>query len=232
VLAACFFYLSRSKSAYAKATKEIRTLFTSTTELNDSSKLNKCAYLRACLDESMRMAPPVASALFREVEDGGACIDGHHIPAGYDIGTCIYSIQHSAANFADPFTFMPERWLSDAEVRPGIGAESDAGRVESEERIKKAREALTPFSFGPRSCIGKSLAVMELMRIMAGVIYHFDWRIADGKAGRLGEGALGNEWGRHRQGEFQLYDHLTAARKGPVLQFRRVVSSGSTGAEP
>jgi len=232
VLAACFFYLSRSNSAYAKATKEIRTLFTSTTELNDSSKLNKCAYLRACLDESMRMAPPVASALFREVEDGGACIDGHHIPAGYDIGTCIYSIQHSAANFADPFTFMPERWLSDAEVRPGLGAEFDAGRAESVERIKKAREALTPFSFGPRSCIGKSLAVMELMRIMAGVIYRFDWRIADGEAGRLGEGALGNEWGRHRQGEFQLYDHLTAAKKGPVLQFRRVVSSGGTGAEP
>lgn len=69
--------------------------------------------------------------------------------------------------------------------------------------------------------MGRSLALMELMSVLVHVVWKFDFRIAEGEEGMVGEGGPKKEWGRHRVGEFQLYDHLTAAKEGPVLQFRR-----------
>ncbi len=206
VLAAFFFYLSRSPTAYTRATAEIRSHFTSLSDLQNRTKLTSCIYLRACIDESMRMAPPIASTLFREVESGGALVDNHFLPAGYDIGTCIYSIHHNPNYFHDPFVFSPERWL----------VHEDGSNTDS---VARAQSAFTPFSIGPRACIGKSFALMELKSVLAQVLYQFDFRIAEGKEGMLGEGWPGAEWGRHRVKEFQLYDHLTATKKGPVIQF-------------
>lgn len=207
VLAAFFFYLSHNPAAYKNAVTEIRLQFTSISDLQDRTKLSSCTYLRACIDESMRMAPPIASALFREVESGGAVIDNDLLPAGYDIGTCIYSIHHNPAYYPDPFVFSPERWLIHQDKS-------------NREEVKRAQSGFTPFSIGPRGCIGKSLAMMELVSVLTHVLYRFDFKLAEGKEGGLGEGRPGAEWGRHRAKEFQLYDHLTAAKKGPVLQFR------------
>lgn len=209
VLSAFFFYLSRNSTVYTRATAEIRTQITSPSDLLNRTKLNSCKYIRACIDESMRMAPPVASALFREVEPTGAVVDNHPLPSGIDIGTGIYSIHHNAAYFPDPFSFSPERWLLNPD-----GSNKEA--------IERAHSAFTPFSLGPRACVGRSLALMELVSLLAHVLWRFDFRIAEGAEGRVGEGGgLGAEWGRHRVGEFQLYDHLTVDKEGPVLQFRR-----------
>lgn len=207
MLAAFFFYLARNSAVYAHANAEIRSCFNSASDLYDRKKLASCTYLRACIDESMRMAPPIASALFREVEPGGALVDGKFLPTGCDIGTCIYSIHHNPAYYPNPFVFSPERWLMHEDGS-------------NKETVALAQSAFTPFSIGPRSCIGKSLALMELTSVLAHVLYQFDFRTAEGKEGTLGEGRLGAERGRHRVEEFQLYDHLTAAKKGPLVQFR------------
>ncbi|KAF7509085.1 hypothetical protein GJ744_008312 [Endocarpon pusillum] len=82
VLAAFFFYLTRCPAAYAQACSEVRSCFNSCSDLSNHARLASCTYLRACIDESMRIAPPVASALFREVESGGAVVDAHFLPAG------------------------------------------------------------------------------------------------------------------------------------------------------
>jgi cytochrome P450 len=123
-------------------------------------------------------------------------IDGHFIPSGYDVGTCIYSIHHNADYYPDPFMYRPERWL-------------EAGSTEL------ARSAFNPFSVGPRGCIGKGLANTELMLTMAFMLSKFDFRRADGA---LGGGSPGAEYGRHRETEYQLYDHVTAAKDGPWIQ--------------
>lgn len=209
MLAAFFFYLTHDSAVYKRATTEIRSHFKSLSNLQDRNKLGSCTYLRACIDECMRMAPPVASSPFREVEAGGALVDNQFLPAGCDIGTCIYSIHHNPASFPDPFVFSPERWL----VREDKS---------NQDAVMRAQNAFTPFSIGPRGCIGKSLALMEMTIVLAHLLYRFDFRIAEGEEGKLGEGRPGAEWGRHRVNEFQLYDHLTAAKKGPLVQFRAV----------
>jgi cytochrome P450 len=165
--------------------------------------LTSCTYLRACIDETLRLSPPVGTALWREVRAGGALIDGHLIPVGCDVGTPIYSIHHNPAYYPDPFTFLPDRWI--------VG-----------EGVARAQAAHTPFSIGPRGCIGKGLAMAELGLTMATVLWMLDFRTMPGPDGRLGEGVTGSSssrW-RHREKELQLHDHVTSAKKGPLLQFR------------
>ncbi|RFU28638.1 hypothetical protein B7463_g7707, partial [Scytalidium lignicola] len=200
-LAGLFFYLTRYPEVYAKVTEEVRMTFSSVDEISLGSKLTSCTYLRACIDEVLRLSPPVGSALWREVRPGGAVVDGHFIPAGCDVGTPIYSIHHNASYYPDPFTFLPERWLGDG--------------------AKLAQSAYTPFSLGPRGCIGKGFALVELQLAMATVLWKLDFRVAPGPDGRAGEGtsSSASPW-RRREKELQLYDHITGAKRGPLLQFR------------
>ncbi|GFF89445.1 isotrichodermin C-15 hydroxylase [Aspergillus udagawae] len=205
-MAACFFYLSRNRAAYERAAAEVRNAFQSSEEIRMGAQMNQCTFLRACIDESMRMSPSAASSLWREAEEAGATVDGQYIPPGVDVGTCIYSIHHNPSYYPQPFSFKPERWIA-SECR---AVQGDVGL---------ARSAFNPFSIGPRSCIGKSLAYVELHLALANVLWAFDLRLAPGDLGKVGEGTEDAEYGRHRVGEYQLWDHLTAAKKGPYLEF-------------
>lgn len=140
-------------------------------------------------------------------------MDGEDLPAGCDVGTGIYAIHHNAAYFPDPFAFMPERWI--------IGARCPGGMITTKESLEQAQSAFTPFSIGPRACIGKRLAMMELMWVCASILCEMDYGVVEGEEGRVGEGKRGMGRGREREGEFQLWDHVTAAKEGLVLRWRR-----------
>ncbi|WEW56697.1 hypothetical protein PRK78_002145 [Emydomyces testavorans] len=184
-LAASFFYLSHNRAAYERVTAEIRSVFHSLEEIKLGPQMNQCIFLRACIDESMRMSPSAASSLWRETEKNGATVDSEYIPAGVDVGTCIYSIHHNPAYYPQPFSFHPERWISD-----------EAHKVDGD--VALARSAFNPFSIGPRSCIGKGLAYVELQLALAHILWAFDFRLALGEQGLIGEGSQGAEYGRHR----------------------------------
>jgi cytochrome P450 len=207
-MAAIFFYLSRNPAAYAKAAEEVRSTFSSVEEIAGGAKLNSCRYLRACIDEAMRMSPAVGQTLAREVPAGGAIVDGDFIPAGCDVGVPVYSIHHKEEIYPDPFNYNPERWMVEKE-----GAS---------QRVLDQYTAYNPFSVGPRSCMGKGVALVEMMATFAVVLFRLDFKMADSdKAG----GSPGAEYGRHRSNEYQLWDHITSAKEGPTLRFRpRVVS--------
>jgi cytochrome P450 len=66
-MAGTFFYLANNPTALEKLYKEIRETFSDVEEIVTGPKLSGCSYLRACIDESMRMTPPVAGALPRQV---------------------------------------------------------------------------------------------------------------------------------------------------------------------
>lgn len=74
-----------------------------------------------------------------------------------------YAVYHSEKHFALPDEFHPERWLGDGDPR---FANDD-------------REAFQPFNLGPRNCIGRSLAYVEMRLILARVLWNFDIRLAD-----------------------------------------------------
>ncbi|KAF2193883.1 cytochrome P450 [Zopfia rhizophila CBS 207.26] len=198
-LAGLFYYLSRPTNtpAYRRCVAEVRAAFGSVNEIRTSGAVAaSCPYLRACIEETLRMSPPTGSALWREVLVGGASIGGQFIPAGCDVGVGIYAIHHNAALFPDPFSFRPERFLND-----GSG---DADTLAS-------RRGFIPFSIGTRGCIGKGLAMAEIMLTMACIMCVSDFRCADTGS---------NQDSGPMEGEYQLWDHITGAKKGPWLQFR------------
>jgi hypothetical protein len=81
--------------------------------------------------------------------------------------------------------------------------------------------AYNPFSVGPRSCMGKGVALVEMMATFAVVLFRMDFKMADTDTAG---GKPGSVYGRHRTSEYQLRDHITSAKEGPSLRFRpRVV---------
>ena len=174
--------------------------------------MNNCNYLRACIDEALRLSPGVGGILPREVLPEGIDIDGIHFPAGVDVGVPIYAIQHHDAYYPQPFQYIPERWLVEDNVEPR--------NLRSAESVARAKSAFCPFSVGPRGCVGKGMAYKELMIVVARLVYLFEMRIAPGSTAGEGNPALGEKSLRHRKGEFQGLDKFVLQADGPMVQFR------------
>ena len=214
-MAATLFYLVRNPHALSKVQAEIRSKFTDVEQIVHGGDLASCTYLRACIDEAMRMSPSVGGILPREVQSGGMTIDGHTLPAGTVVGTPHYTIHHNEAYFPAAYTYSPERWIAGAK-NPAAG-----GRETTADDVSLAASAFCPFSVGPRGCIGKGLAYVEMTTTLARTIFLYDMRKAVGQVDPS-EGRPDLEWGRHRPEEFQLVDTFTSAKKGPVLEFKPV----------
>jgi cytochrome P450 len=208
-LAGAFFYLVHNETALKKVTEEVRSAFEGVDDIVSGPKLSGCTYLRACIDEAMRLSPPVAGGLPRAVLPGGITIDNHEIPPGADVCVPHYAIHHNEEYFPDAFEFRPERWIR------------DQAPVNLANKLDVAHAAFCPFSVGPRGCVGKGLAYVELSVTLARVLFVFDMRLTPGTS--VGEGRPDLELGRRRTMEFQLKDTFTSLKDGPVVQFRKRV---------
>lgn len=212
-MAATLFYLVRNPESLARAAKEVQSAFSDVEEIRQGPTLTSCTYLRACIDEAMRMSPSVGGLLPREVQAGGMTICDEFIPEGIVVGTPHYTIHHNADYYPQPFRYVPERWLA-GEENPLTGAPT------TQEELAAAQSAFCPFSIGPRGCIGKGLAYGEMTVTLARVLFLFEVRKAIGVVDP-GEGRKDLEWGRQREGEFQLVDTFTSMKDGPMVEFRR-----------
>ncbi|MCJ1266174.1 hypothetical protein MMC22_006056 [Lobaria immixta] len=204
-LASTFFYLTHNPHAYEKVVQEVRRNFTELKQIHSGSVLNSCVYLHACIDEALRLSPPVGNILPRQVLHGGTTLDGDHIPEGIVVATPHYTLHHNAEYFPEPFEYRPERWIV------------DSPRV-TEHDVAVAHSAFCPFSLGPRACIGRAMAYMELRTTIARTLFMYDMRLASGTT--LGEGRPDLERGRQRVGEYQLKDTFTSMKDGPMVEFR------------
>ncbi|KAF2969214.1 hypothetical protein GQX73_g4317 [Xylaria multiplex] len=213
-MAATLFYLVRNPHALQKASEEVRAQFSDVEEITQGSQLNACHYLRACIDEAMRMSPSVGGIAPREVLPGGITIDGEFVPEGVVVGTPHYTIHHNASYYPQPFAYVPERWIA------GSSASSKmSGGPITDRDVALAQSAFCPFSIGPRGCIGKGLAYIELMTTLARVLFLYDLRKSAGPD--PAEGRPGLEWGRQRVDEYQLIDQFTSLKDGPMVEFRK-----------
>ncbi|MCJ1465300.1 hypothetical protein MMC07_003917 [Pseudocyphellaria aurata] len=206
-LAATIFYLTRNPRVYARLVTEVRTNFQTIDEIQSGTKLWGCRYLRACLDEAMRMSPPTPCDLTREVLPGGMEVNGTFVPEGTQIGTGMYSFHLNENIFPDPFVYRPERWIVDE--KSGVSA-ADVALAES---------AFAPFSSGAQACVGKNLAYLELTISLARLLYQLDVKVPDGDS--LGQGSSELMWGRRNKNQFQLDDAFIACKQGPMAQFKK-----------
>ncbi|KAI1625288.1 cytochrome P450 [Exophiala viscosa] len=152
--------LLRNRDVLEKLKAEIRENIKTKEDLV-MDKLAQLPYLNDCLEEALRIFPPVPIGLLRVVPKGGSMIDGHFIPAGTSVCVSSWAASHSPANFREPDTYIPERWTDKS-------YESDV------------RKASQPFSLGPRGCIGRNLTYVELRLILGHWLWYFDIEFFDG----------------------------------------------------
>lgn len=219
-MSALFFYLSRHPQCHEKLAQEVRTTFASGRDIHGGAKLSACKYLRACIDEALRMAPPSLATLWREQtaaaddDDAGQplLVDGHVIPPGTQVGVNLYALHHNEDYFPDAFTFNPGRWLED---------EGASGEQQQKQQQQQQRRAFAPFIIGPRSCAGKAMAYLEISLVLAKTVWYFDFGKAPGPVGEIGQGKNGDGVGIGHANQFHLFDMFNANHTGPYLVFKR-----------
>ncbi|KAL8732942.1 MAG: hypothetical protein Q9181_003764 [Wetmoreana brouardii] len=201
-----FFYITHYPRVYSKLVKHIRCSFGSVEDIVEGPQLLSCQYLRACIDEAMRMTPAGPSELSRTILPGGLEVDGDFLPEGVNVGTAGWANGRNDENYGDSNIFRPERWIID----------EAAGTTAA--HVAHARSCFHPFSAGPGNCVGQNLAILELSLVIARTLYRMDVRLAPGYS--VGEGSPKLGWGRRDPNQFQLGDAYVAIRHGPMLQFR------------
>jgi len=240
-LSATLYYLLRNPACLQKVTSEIRSTFSNKDDIRTGPRLQSCHYLRACIDEAMRMSPAVPGLLPRLVLPGGLAIPAMnlHIPAGVDVGTCTYAIQHHADYVVEPFKYDPSRWLqqagsisrvSHARQRSDSGvalssttpAKDHATKASEYAALHQDREALNavyaPFSLGNRACLGKPLVYMEISAAIARLVFEYEMRLVEMAPGDAGVRA-DVRGGRRRVDEYHLRDWFLGKNEGPVVEF-------------
>lgn len=213
---ATFFFLANYPKVLAELTSLVRQTFSECEQIRSetfATKEGQSAYklVRACLDEAMRMAPPVPTTLPRQVLKGGITVAGRYIPEGMDVATPSFTLHMNERYFSDPFTYNPNRFLADKATSPAA--------------YQLAQSAFAPFSLGPRSCIGRSLAYVELTIALARTVWMYDFvYVGGGRETRLDNIKFVEELGGGKNPiMLSIDDHHTAfaSREGPNIRFIR-----------
>ena len=126
------------------------------------AELAHIPYLRACIDETLRLDPPVRFGLPRRTTVGGATITGHFIPAGVTVSSSVHTLHRDETLFHKAREWVPERWI------PG---NPDMSATE----CQNLKDYVLPFTLGGRACIGRNLAYMEISICLAALVMTFEW---------------------------------------------------------
>ncbi|EXJ90170.1 hypothetical protein A1O3_03239 [Capronia epimyces CBS 606.96] len=154
LLSGITYYLLKHPAVLDKLVEEIRTKFSSEEEI-DLVSVNTLDYMLACLNETFRLYPPVPGALPRRTVVGEA-LAGSYVPPNTTVAIYHWAMYRTGRHFKRPLEYLPERWLKESWFE-----EDD-------------RSVMQSFSYGPRNCIGRNLAYVEMRLLLARMLFSFD----------------------------------------------------------
>lgn len=166
LLAGVTYWMLRTPESMSKAIQEVRAAFEKEEDITFASASARLPYTLACLEEGLRMFPPVPSWQPRVTLET-ATISGYEVPPNTQVGVHQIGANWASKNFHQPNSFKPERWL------PGPMSDPKSPYFNDN------RDARQPFSLGPRNCIGKNLAFSEMRQILARVLWNFDLELVN-----------------------------------------------------
>ena len=130
-----------------------RVLGTRAATMADVAQLR---FTDAVVREAMRLYPPVYAIGREALED--RTIAGWVVPRGAQVLMTQWAVHRDPRWFAEPETFLPERWLD------GLA-----------ERLP--RFAYFPFGGGARVCVGNHFATLEAVLVLATLVQHLELRV-------------------------------------------------------
>ena len=128
-------------------------------------------YLDAVIREGLRIHPVVGFSLERLVSETGLELpDGRKLPAGCIVAMNPWTWHFDRSIFGeDCDTFRPERWLR------GEGESGDA----FQRRLSAMKRADFTFSYGPRVCLGRHIATLEIYKAIPTLFGCLQMRLAN-----------------------------------------------------
>ena len=90
----------KNPSVYSRLVSELSTLPENFTDAD----LQKLPYLKAVIQEGLRLYTPAAASLPRTVPPEGAKLAGYWIPGGTTVGAQAYTLHRDEKIFPDPLT--------------------------------------------------------------------------------------------------------------------------------
>ncbi|OTA01466.1 cytochrome P450 [Trichoderma parareesei] len=161
-------------------------------DIISDNEAKELPYLQAVIKEGLRIFPPIAGLMSKEVPPHGDTWNGVFIPGGTRVGYSIWAITRREDIWgADALDFQPERWLDN-----------------SPEKVKEMEGTLDLiFSYGRWLCLGRTIALIELNKIFVELIRRFDFTVCDPD----------KPWKVFNHGVFsqsQLWMHVTRTKQG------------------
>lgn len=114
--------------------QRLRTELSSVADL-DWKTLEQLPFLTAVIQESMRLAPALATRSTRVTEGKDLVYGDWRIPAGTPIGMTIHLLHQNENDYSHPLRFNPDRWMEPDPWQTGT-------------------RTFVPFGKGKRNCIG------------------------------------------------------------------------------
>ena len=157
-------------------------------------------YFQALIKECLRLHPALGQLIPRDVPRGGLTLCDVTFPAGTVVGCNAWTVHRDKNIYgADAEEFRPERWLADTE--------------EDKKRIRYMENLSFAFGGGPRVCIGRNIAMLEITKFVPELFRRFDLSLVERGSYRLRCGWLVTQEGlevtlkRRADGEQEGYGH-------------------------
>ncbi|EIW78435.1 cytochrome P450 monooxygenase pc-bph [Coniophora puteana RWD-64-598 SS2] len=154
---AIIYYLAAYPHVQEKLQKELDEALGSEDEpVTTYEQVKRLTYLEVVILEVLRLHSTIGLGLPRMAPEGGLTVHGTYFPEGTILSVPTYTLHRDKRVWGDdPEIFRPERWF--------------------EENSAKMHKAFNTFSFGPRACVGRNLANLELLIIVSSLLRRYDF---------------------------------------------------------
>ena len=202
-------YLSHYPRVYERLAEEVRVKFEPGENILWNKDLESLVYLRAVIDEVMRLLPPACGVHWRECERNDVVIGETQInlPVSADVGMSVFTLFRDGRIYRDPVRFWPERWIE--------------GTLPEKEQAL-ARKMFAPFSIGPRNCAGAHVAIMIASIAYVYILVNYDFRL-----GRNEQRTAPHVWsntpdeiGADKELVFESHYSIAGWLNGPFIEFK------------
>lgn len=151
------FLLLKNPKCLAKLRAELDEVMDSDEVVAPYDKVKILPYLNACINESLRMWPPISMGLPRRTPPEGVTIMNEYIPGNTTVSMSAYVVHRNPRIFSNPDVYRPERWLGE----PG----------------KELQPFFVAFSAGARGCIGRNISYLEQTVLLASMVHRFEFAL-------------------------------------------------------